>query len=81
MSDQVMDDKVDELVNQVTELPLVEQMKVVERIMARMKYAVPSEKPRTSLYGLLADLGPGPSEEDIAEVRRDMMRNFPREDF
>ncbi len=81
MSDQVMDDKVDELVNQVTELPLVEQMKVVERIMARMKYAVASEKPRTSLYGLLADLGPGPSEEDIAEVRRDMMRNFPREDF
>ncbi len=81
MSDQVLDDKVDDLVNQVAQLPLVEQIRIVERIMARMKYAVPSEKPRKSLYGLFADLGPGPSEEDIAEVRRDMLKNFPREDF
>jgi hypothetical protein len=28
--------------------------------------------PRRSLYGLLADLGPGPTDEDIEEVRREM---------
>jgi hypothetical protein len=38
-------------------------------------------KPRRSLYGLLADLGPGPTDEDIEEVRREMWHNFPREDY
>ncbi len=43
-----------------------------------------SERPATarpSLYGLCADLGPGPSDEDIAEVRRAMWATFPREDI
>jgi len=37
--------------------------------------------PRQSLYGLCADLGPGPSDDDIKEVRREMWANFPREDI
>ena len=40
-----------------------------------------SNPPRRSLRGLWADLGPGPSDEDIEEVRREMWRNFPRDDF
>lgn len=36
-------------------------------------------KPFKSSYGLLAKYGPGPSEEDIAEVRAEMLRNFPRD--
>jgi hypothetical protein len=40
----------------------------------------PQKKSR-SLHGLLADLGPGPSAEEIDESRREMLANFPREDF
>lgn len=36
---------------------------------------------RRSLRGLLADLGPAPSAEDIDEARREMWGNFPRDDF
>lgn len=48
------------------------------------KEPAPSERPATArptLYGLCADLGPGPSDEDIAEVRRVMWSTFPREDI
>lgn len=40
-----------------------------------------ASKVRRSSYGVLAHLGPAPSEQDIAEAREDMMRNFPREDI
>lgn len=36
---------------------------------------------RRPLYGLCADLGSGPTDEDIEEVRREMWANFPREDI
>lgn len=38
-------------------------------------------KPRRSLYGLCADLGPGPTDEDIEDVRHEMWTGFPREDI
>ncbi len=31
-------------------------------------------------YGMLAKYGPAPSDEDIAEVRREMWANFPRDE-
>ena len=34
------------------------------------------QKPKKSAYGILAQYGPGPSEEDIDENRRDMFRGF-----
>lgn len=37
--------------------------------------------PKRNVRGILADLGPAPSEQDIAEAREEMMRNFPREDI
>lgn len=33
-------------------------------------------KPKKSAYGLLAKYGPGPSEEEIDENRREMLRGF-----
>ena len=36
---------------------------------------------RPSVYGLCADTGPSPSDEDIAEARRTMWATFPREDI
>jgi len=38
-------------------------------------------RPRRSLYGALADLNIKITEEDIAEARREMWGNFPREQF
>ena len=37
-------------------------------------------QPRRSLEGLWADLGLSITEEDVAEARQEMWRNFPRED-
>jgi len=39
------------------------------------------KKPKRSLYGICADLGPAPSAEEIDESRREMWGNFPREDI
>lgn len=40
-----------------------------------------AKPPRRSLKGLWADLGVEITEEDIAEARREMWGNFPREDI
>lgn len=40
-----------------------------------------AKKPRTNLYGALADLNVNISDEDICEVRQEMWKNFPREQF
>jgi hypothetical protein len=36
----------------------------------------PAVKPKKSAYGLLAKYGPGPTEEEIDENRREMFRGF-----
>ena len=41
----------------------------------------PAKKPFRSIYGIAAHLGPGPSAEDIDEMRREAWANFPREEF
>lgn len=38
-------------------------------------------QPRRSLYGILSDLDIKITEEDIAEARKEMWGNFPRENF
>lgn len=38
-------------------------------------------QPRQSLYGILSDLDIKITEEDIAEARKEMWGNFPREHF
>jgi hypothetical protein len=66
-----------------TVLELASQLSTSDqlRLVARLSHALADrEAPRpTSTYGLLAHLGPAPSEEDIDEVRREMLANFPRD--
>ncbi len=38
-------------------------------------------EPQNNPFGLLKGTGPEITEEDIAEMRREMWRNFPRDDF
>lgn len=69
-------------------LALTEQLQVIQRLAAQLSDATRTLTPAQnqpqksrSLYGLLADLGPGPTVEEIDESRREMLANFPREDF
>lgn len=47
---------------------------------ARPDPQVPGKRPYRSLWGALKHLGPAPSAEEIDEVRREVWKNFPRED-
>ncbi len=69
-------------------MKLVEQLspddkrRLVERVTPEVE-SVPSAEHRTpkrSLLGIVSDLGPAPSAEDIDEARREAWKNFPRED-
>jgi hypothetical protein len=71
----------EQVAEQAEALDLVDQVRLLERLSAQIKTALLVEKktPKRSLYGLSADLGPGPSAQDIDEMRRDMLRGFPRD--
>lgn len=73
----------EEVAHQAEALELVDQVRLLERLSAQIKATLLVEKkaPKRSLYGLSADLGPGPSAADIDDARRDMLRGFPREDI
>jgi hypothetical protein len=73
----------DEVVAAALQLSRIEKVRLVEKVVSTLENDVtPSEKkPLKTYYGILAHLGPGPSDEDIAEVRRDMIKNFPRDAF
>jgi hypothetical protein len=81
----LMSDKTfEEISEQAMNLPLRERIRLVERLVAAVGEELEHQeaaKPRRSLLGLLADLGPAPSAEDIDEVRREMWKNFPRKDI
>jgi hypothetical protein len=54
-----------------------EVLRFVESLHSKMR----RKRPRRCLRGLWADLGITITEEDIAEARREMWGNFPRERF
>jgi hypothetical protein len=57
-----------------------QQREVIDLVEALAQSNV-NKQPRRSLLGLCADLGIKITEEDIAEARKEMWGNFPREDF
>jgi hypothetical protein len=67
-----------DLVQKLRELPYEKQREVrdfVEFLLSRMS----PKRPRRSLMGMLAHLNIHISSEDIAEARREMWGNFPRD--
>jgi hypothetical protein len=70
-------------------LKLVEQLspddkrRLMERIAPEFDHILTREqrRARRSLLGIAADLGPGPSEEEIYEARKEAWARFPREDI
>lgn len=68
------------LVEKIKELPEDEKHQVLDfaEFLSEKKQ---DRKPKRSLQGLWADLGVDITEADISEVRREMWRNFPRQDI
>jgi hypothetical protein len=66
------------VVAKLRELPAEKQREVLD--FAR-SLGAREKRPRKSLYGLWKDLGVSISGEDIAEARKEMWCNFPRERF
>ena len=61
-------------------LPVDKQQEVLDFADFLKEKSLPKQ-PRKSLRGLWKDLGFSASEEDIAEARREMWGNFPRNDI
>lgn len=73
---------VETLAELARQLPLAERARLIEQVAASLaEEAGKSPSPRRASYAALADLHLDVSEEDIAEARRDMLANFPREDI
>ena len=64
----------------VRTLPAEKQQEVLNHA-ARLRLEAGGKIPFKSVKGLWADLGISLSAEEIEENRRDMWRNFPREDI
>jgi hypothetical protein len=70
----------EQVVGKLRSLPPEKQQEVLDFVESLEKQQV-GKKPLKSIKGLCADLGIEITEEDIAEARREMWGNFPREDF
>lgn len=71
----------EQVVKLAAELSALDKVRLVEQVMATLENDLTAQekKPRRSLYGIWK--GVDVSDEDIAEVRREMWKNFPREDI
>jgi hypothetical protein len=68
----------EQVVEKLRELPPEKQKEVLDFV-DFLKEKNGPKKPRRSLLGLWADLNINITEEDIAEARREMWGNFPRD--
>ena len=68
-----------QVVDLLRTLPADKQREVLEFAESLQEGTTPT-RPRRSAMGLCADLNQHITEEDIAEARREMWGNFPRED-
>jgi len=73
----------DDLVEQALNLSPLEKVRLMERLVVTLETDLKKQdkRPLDTLHGLCADLGSAPSAEEIDEVRREVWRNFPREDI
>ena len=68
----------EQVLEKLRDLPPDKQKEVLEFV-ASLKHGDASRQPRRSLLGLWADLNIHITEEDIAQARREMWGNFPRD--
>lgn len=68
------------ILEKLRELPPDKQREVLD-FAEFLKSRILPKRPRRSMKGLWADLGFSVSEKDIADVRREMWKNFARDDI
>jgi hypothetical protein len=68
------------IIDNLRVLPPEKQQEVLDFV-EFLKAKNPPKVARRSIKGLCADLGVHLTEEDIAQARREMWKNFPRENF
>jgi len=58
------------VIERALKLSTLDKVRPIERVASVLRYEVesPGSRPQQSLHGILADLGPAPSEEDIADA-------------
>lgn len=69
------------IAEKVRSLPLDKQEEVLEHVNRLLAEQPHSKKPFKSIEGILAGRGISISAEDIDEIRREMWKDFPREDI
>ncbi|GAB4508999.1 MAG: hypothetical protein OHK0046_03140 [Anaerolineae bacterium] len=72
---------VDEINAQTDTLSPAQKLPVLEHLASVLREEVLDRKLKRSLWRLCEDLGPVPSDKDIAEIRREMWSDFPRKEF
>jgi hypothetical protein len=71
----------EEVLNLAKQLSVIDKVRLIEQIASEIEQSLEIQSiPRQSLWGLCADLGVAPSNDDIAEVRQAEWANFPRDD-
>jgi hypothetical protein len=73
-------DLVEKIAKMASNLPVEAQRKALEYVESLEREVTSEKKPFRSVLGILADRNVHVSEEDIAEMRREAWRNFPREE-
>lgn len=73
----------EEVLHLVRQLPPLEQVRLIERVAPEIERALEAapSAPGVSLLGLVKDLGPAPSAEEIDAVRREVWADFPGEAY
>jgi hypothetical protein len=65
------------------QLSPLDKVRLIKHLANRLEHQLTEQKSRSrrSALGIAADLVPAPSAEDIDEVRKEVWKNFPREDI
>lgn len=73
----------DTVIDQALQLSPVDRVRLIQRVATLLEHdlTVARPGPLRSFRGILADLGPAPSAEEIDEARREAWANFPRDDI
>ncbi|NOZ06605.1 MAG: hypothetical protein GXP41_09705 [Chloroflexi bacterium] len=73
---------VEQVITMLRQLPPRDRLRVVGQVLPGLERELPDgPRPRKSLLGLCADLGPAPSAEEIDQARQEAWGSFPREDI
>ncbi len=72
----------EQVVSEARRLSTLDKLRLIERVTPEIERdlleAGSARRPGRSLWGLVAELGSAPSEEEIAAMRRDAWPEFPR---